>query len=78
MAEYRSVLLDPKEADMTKALPVVAVAAMFALAAAVPTQVQARDEGAIIGGAIGGLALGAILGGAAARARPRYYEPRAV
>ena len=58
---------------MTKTLPIFAVTAMLAVAAAFPTPVQANDTGAIVGGAIGGLAVGAILGGA--MAQPRYYEP---
>ena len=59
---------------MTKMLPAFAVAVMLA-AAVTPTQVQARNEGAIVGGVLGGLALGAIVGGAAAAQQRPYYEP---
>jgi hypothetical protein len=59
---------------MKKALPIVAVAAILA-AAVTPTPVQARNDGAIVGGVLGGLALGAIVGSAVARPRPYYYEP---
>ena len=52
----------------------IAVAVLVAIAAAVPTRVQARDGGAIAAGVLGGLAAGAIIGGAAAQPR-RYYAP---
>ena len=57
---------------MMKTLPVFAVVGMLA-ATVTPTQVQARNEGAIVGGVLGGLALGALVGGAAA-AQPRPYH----
>ena len=62
---------------MIKTLPMLAVAALVAFATAAPTNVQANDTGAIVGGAIGGLALGAILGGAVQPA-PYYYQPAPV
>ena len=60
-----------------KSLPILALAAVVVVAAATPTKVYANDTGAIVGGAIGGMALGAILGGAAAQPRP-YYQPAPV
>ncbi len=59
---------------MKKALSVVGAAAIVVLGLAASSPVQARDDGAIIGGVIGGLALGAIVGGAAAQQRG-YHEP---
>ena len=59
---------------MKRTLSVVAIAAIVALGGvAVSSPAQARNEGAIIGGVMGGLALGAIVGGAAAQQRG-YYE----
>ena len=59
---------------MTRGLIVlVAVATMSA--AIVPA--QARNGGAVAAGVIGGLAAGAIIGGAIA-SQPRYYEPAPV
>ena len=52
---------------MKKAL--IAVAALAAVAAAVPSHVQARNGGAVAAGVIGGLAVGAIVGGASRRSR---------
>jgi hypothetical protein len=49
---------------------------MIAVVVATPTKVQANDTGAIVGGALGGLAVGAILGGA--MSQPRYYAPAPV
>ena len=40
----------------------------------VSSPADARDNGAIIGGVVGGLALGAIVGGAAAQQRGYYYD----
>jgi hypothetical protein len=72
----RSTVLGRKEVNMSKTLPVMAVAALVAIAAAAPTPVRADDNtGAIVGGAIGGLALGAIIGSAASQPGP-YYQPR--
>lgn len=58
---------------------------LFALAAAgliavgQPGTADARDRGgAVAAGVIGGVALGAILGGALANPGPRYYEPEPV
>jgi hypothetical protein len=73
--ELRSTVLGRKEMNMAKTLPVIAVAALVAIAAAAPTSVRADDTGAIVGGAIGGLALGAIIGSAASQPGP-YYQPR--
>jgi hypothetical protein len=42
-------------------------------AAAIPAPVQAGNGGAVAAGVVGGLAVGAILGSAAAQ--PRYYAP---
>lgn len=61
---------------MMKVLTVAAVSMALAATAA-PIQVQARDGGAIAAGVLGGLAAGAIIGGAAAQPRP-YYEPAPV
>jgi len=54
----------------------IAAAVLIAMTAAIPTQVEAqRRSGAVAAGVIGGLAAGAIIGGAIA-AQPRYhYEP---
>ncbi len=61
---------------MTSRFSVIAVATMTALGGMVASSsVQARDEGAIIGGVLGGLAVGAIVGGAA---QQHYYEPAPV
>jgi hypothetical protein len=61
-----------------KTLTTIAAAATLAIAAvAAPQPAQARDGGAIAAGIIGGLAVGAIIGSAAARGGPSYYgEPR--
>lgn len=59
---------------MKKTLTAVAVAATFALATvATPQQAQARN-GRIAAGIIGGLAVGALIGAAAAHG-PYYYGP---
>ena len=58
---------------MKKAL--IAVAALAVLAVAVPSHVQARNGGAVAAGVIGGLAVGAIVGGAIASQPRHYYEP---
>lgn len=62
---------------MTKVIATTAVAAILAMAAVIPTEVRANDTGAIVGGAIGGLALGAIIGTAASQPRPYYAPPPA-
>lgn len=59
---------------MKRTFSVVGATAIVVLGMAVSSPVQARDDGAIIGGVIGGLALGAIVGGAAAQQR-EYREP---
>lgn len=58
---------------------IFAVAAAGLVAAALPSTAQARCDGcAVAGGVIGGLAAGAIIGGAIANSQPRYYEPAPV
>lgn len=61
---------------MMKTLTALAVAGVVAVAAvAAPAPAQARNEGAIAAGVVGGLAAGAIIGSAVA---PRYgygYAP---
>ncbi len=61
-----------------KTLTMIAAAATLTIVAvAAPQPAQARDGGAIAAGIIGGLAVGAILGSAAAHNGPTYYvEPR--
>ena len=51
----------------------LAVAACAAAAVTAPAPAQARNEGAIVGAAVGGLAVGAVIGSAAAR--PYYAYP---
>lgn len=62
---------------MTKTLTAFAAASAIALAtAAAPTTADARCVGCAVGaGVIGGLAAGAIIGGAIANSQPRYYAP---
>jgi hypothetical protein len=65
---------------MIRTLVALAVAGLVTLAPALaPTPAQARDGGAIAAGVLGGLAAGAIIGSAAANARPApppvYYAP---
>ena len=61
---------------MKRTLSAVAVAAMVAVGGmTVSGPAQAGNEGAIIGGVVGGLALGAIVGGAAAQNRAYYGGP---
>ena len=58
---------------------VIALAAASLLAAALPSPAQARCDGCAVGaGVLGGLAAGAIIGGAIANSQPRYYEPAPV
>jgi len=58
---------------------IIALAAVGLVAAALPTSADARDRGgAVAAGIIGGIAAGAILGGAIANSQPRYYEPAPV
>lgn len=58
---------------------IFALAAAGLVAAALPSTAQARCDGCAIGaGVIGGLAAGAIIGGAIANSGPRYYEPAPV
>lgn len=59
---------------MKRILSVAALTAIVALGGiAISGPADARNEGAIIGGVVGGLALGAIVGGAAAQQRG-YYD----
>ena len=61
---------------MKRILSVAALAATVALGAiGASSQAEARNNGAIIGGVVGGLALGAIVGGAAAQQRGYYNGP---
>lgn len=57
---------------MTRGLMVLVTAAAIG-AAAIPAPAQAGNGGAVAAGVVGGLAVGAILGSAAAQ--PRYYGP---
>lgn len=60
---------------MKKTLISCAAAASLALGAlAIPTSAEARGGGALAAGIIGGLAVGAIIGSAAAQNGP-YYAP---
>ena len=55
---------------------IIALAAAGLVAAALPTSAQARCDGCAVGaGVLGGLAAGAIIGGAIANSPPRYVEP---
>lgn len=67
---------------MRKTLTALAAAGCIAAASFAPTPAEARRGGAVAAGIIGGLALGAIAGGALAAPRhhyaPRYYEPAPV
>ena len=55
---------------------IIALAAAGLVAAALPTSAQARCDGCAVGaGVLGGLAAGAIIGGAIANSGPRYVEP---
>jgi hypothetical protein len=57
----------------------IALAAAALVAAALPSSAQARCHGCGVGaGIIGGIAAGAIIGGAIANSQPRYVEPGAV
>jgi hypothetical protein len=58
---------------------IIALAAAGLMAAALPSAAQARCDGCAVGaGVIGGLAAGAIIGGAIANSQPHYYEPAPV
>ena len=57
---------------MTRGLIVLVTAAAIG-AAVIPAPAQAGNGGAVAAGVVGGLAVGAILGSAAAQ--PRYYAP---
>jgi len=58
---------------------IIALAAAATMAAALPSSAQAncRDCG-VAAGVVGGLAAGAIIGGAIANSRPVYVEPAPV
>jgi hypothetical protein len=58
---------------MTRGLIVLVAAATMAAA---PAPAQAGNRGAVAAGVLGGLAVGAIVGSAAAQ--PRYYAPAPV
>ena len=58
---------------------IIAVAAAALMAAALPSGAQAHCRGCgVAAGVVGGLAAGAIIGGAIANSQPRYYEPAPV
>lgn len=60
-------------------LTFIAIAAAALVAAASPSPAQARCDGCAVGaGVLGGLAAGAIIGGAIANSQPRYVEPAPV
>jgi hypothetical protein len=64
------------ELAMKRILSVAALAATVALGGlAVSSQAEARNGGAVAAGVIGGLAVGAIVGGAAAQQRGYYDGP---
>ena len=57
----------------------IALAAAALMAVAVPNAAQADCHGCgVAAGVVGGLAAGAIIGGAIANSQPRYYEPAPV
>ena len=57
----------------------IALAAAALVAAAVPNAAEARCHGCgVAAGVVGGLAAGAIIGGAIANSQPRYVEPAPV
>jgi hypothetical protein len=58
---------------MRKVLILIATLATLGASIVAPQSAQARDGGAIVGGVLGGLAVGTMLG--AAVAQPRYYGP---
>ncbi|HMJ40946.1 MAG TPA: hypothetical protein VK522_01495 [Pseudolabrys sp.] len=62
---------------MKKAIFAIAAAAVLAVGTlSTPTPAEARCNGCGVGaGIIGGLAAGAIIGGAIANSGPRYYGP---
>ena len=62
---------------MKKAIFAIAAAAVLAVGTlSAPTPAEARCNGCGVGaGIIGGLAAGAIIGGAIANSGPRYYGP---
>jgi hypothetical protein len=58
---------------------IIAIAAVGLVAAALPSSAEARCHGCgVAAGVVGGLAAGAIIGGAIANSQPRYYEPAPV
>lgn len=58
---------------------IFALAAAGLVAAALPSSAEAGCRGCgVAAGVVGGLAAGAIIGGAIANAQPRYYEPAPV
>jgi len=58
---------------------IIALAAAAVVAAALPSQAEARCRGCgVAAGVIGGVAAGAIIGSAIANSQPRYYEPAPV
>ena len=62
---------------MKKTLLAIATAATLAVAMLAPTSADARCRGCGVGlGIVGGLAAGAIIGGAIANSRPAYAYPQ--
>jgi hypothetical protein len=58
---------------------IIALAAAALVAAAMPSQAEARCRGCgVAAGVIGGLAAGALIGSAIANSQPRYVEPAPV
>ena len=61
---------------MRKSILAIATGAMLAVAALAPTAADARCRGCgVAAGVLGGLAAGAIIGGAIANSGPAYAEP---
>jgi hypothetical protein len=61
---------------MTKTLLAYAAAASLAVSTMLtPTSAQADDRGAVAAGVLGGLAVGTMIGSAAARNNGPYYRP---
>ena len=60
---------------MRKTLVACAAACLAVAALAMPTSAQADNSGAVAAGVIGGLAVGAMIGSAAAANNGPYYPP---
>ena len=65
-----------QEITMRKSILAIATGAVLAVAALAPTTADARCRGCGVGlGILGGVAAGAIIGGAIANSGPAYAEP---